>query len=137
MIKISLDSAIQVSDFLNGMLDGGTLVIYSGAEPASVDVALTTQTDLVSFDLENPAFDPAAAGGNGARGALVLPPAVPATASDTATFFRIYDLPGDARVQGSVTDSPTPGAGDLRVPTTTVVAGVSVAIISLNLGSNT
>lgn len=69
-----------------GWLDGGTLVVYDAPVPADGDEALTTQTALVIFTLENPS-------GVVTDGVFVAETLATALILETGTaaFARAYD----------------------------------------------
>ena len=118
---------------LNNALDAansGTLVIYNGSQPANADTALSGQTALATFALANPAFA-AAGGGSGSTTtkALNIPSAVAASATGTASWFRIYKSDAVTAVaDGSVGTS----SADLIVATTSFVSGATVTLTGTN-----
>jgi len=67
-------------------LDGGFIELYTGSQPASPDVAVTTQVLIAKLQLSSPAFTNAAAG---TKTANMIPSAV-AVASGAPTWFRAY-----------------------------------------------
>lgn len=138
-LKISAALAAACANLVATAADAGvpasTLVIYDGAEPADVDTAVTTQNELVVFDLPDPAFGAAA---DVAGGALITAEAVTpqdAIADGTATWFRMYDGDGLPLIQGNVTD--TSGSGNLKVSSTAVITGIAVEIVSMTYRQRT
>jgi hypothetical protein len=133
-LKLGVDAAIAAADAVVDLIDTGTpastLVIYDGSEPADPSVAVGAQVALVTFDLNDPAFGAAVdTVGGGQATADVTGLAVQADASGTAAWFRIIDGNGRVILQGNVTD--TTGGGDLKVSSTSIVAGIEVSVISL------
>ena len=105
------------------LANSGTLVIYSGTQPANADTALAGNTVLSTSTLSNPAFS------NATGGSLTLPANVSASATGTATWFRIYQSNGTTAVaDGSVGTS----SADLIVSTTSFVSGGLVTFIGTN-----
>lgn len=112
------------------LANSGTLVIYSGTQPANADTALAGNTVLSTSTLSNPAFSNATGGsGSTTTAALTLPANVSASATGTATWFRIYQSNGTTAVaDGSVGTS----SADLIVSTTSFVSGGLVTFIGTN-----
>lgn len=138
-MKLSAAIARAAADLIGDSVDVGTpastLVIYDGTEPATVDTAVTTQNELVIFELPDPAFGAAA---DVTGGALITGNAVTevdAIFDGDATWFRIYDGDGLPIMQGDVTD--TAGTGNLKVSSTTVVSGIAVEIVSMTFRQRT
>lgn len=132
-MTLSIDLTVRnaMLEVLRTAVDAGSgnakIAVYNGVRPANVNTALSGNTKLVEFTLNDPATSAAALG----VVALVVTPAVVAVAvaSGTATFYRLID-PSSVVVQdGSV---GTSGA-DLNLSTTTVVNGQTVYIVSGNL----
>lgn len=111
--------------------DGGQLIIYDGARPASADVAIGAQVPLVTFNLPTPAFGDAAATTPGATATANDIPAVQASATSTATFFRMKSADGTRIIDGTVTD--VNGTGDLKLSSTSVISGIDVTVVSLTV----
>lgn len=132
VLKISNAAAILAAEAVAGLVDVGTsastLVIYGGAAPADADTAIGAQPVLVSFDLPDPAFGPGADTNPGGTVTLNAVTPVQASATGTATFFRIYNGDDDCVSQGSVTD--TTGNGDLKISSTSVISGIDVTVVS-------
>lgn len=109
---------------------GGKLAVYSGTRPTNVDTALSGNTKLVEFTLNNPACAGAAS-----PGVIVLsvspPISATAVAGGTATFYRLTDSSGVVVQDGAV---GTSGA-DLNLSSTTIVSGEVVSIVSGNLAA--
>lgn len=111
---------------LNALLDvlnGGTIVIYDGAQPPDCDTPVSTQTALVTLTFGSPAFAAASGGSKAAH------PITSGTAghTSTATWFRCFNG-GTAVADGTV----GVGSGfDLNISTTSIVSGNTVACSAL------
>jgi hypothetical protein len=105
------------------------LRIYQGSVPANADTALGAQTLLAELAL---AATPIASVSSGTATLGAISNAA-ASATDTATFFRIVDSAGTpaCQLQGSV--SATGGGGDLQLATTSIVSGATVSISSATI----
>lgn len=100
----------------------GKLIIYSGSAPANA-AASNTGSVLATFTLANPAFSSS----GGVLTLLSTPLTVAASATGTATYFRIFLNNGTTTVlQGSV---GTSGA-ELNLNTTSITSAVNVTITS-------
>lgn len=114
---------------LNALLanaSGGFIKIYTGAQPATPDTALSGQTLLVTLNLSAPAF--AAAGGvvgtSGTIAANTIAPGV-AVATGTAAWFRMYASDGaTALVDGTVGTATS----DLILGSTAITSGDTIAV---------
>jgi hypothetical protein len=103
-------------------IGGGTLVAYSGTAPAGPNEALSGNTALATFT-----FSAASAQGTPSAGVMNLAFAattVTASATGTATFFRILSSGGTALVQGTI---GTSGA-DWNMSSTSITSGDNVSI---------
>lgn len=136
-LQLSNAAAIAACDALAGLPDVGAgdaaLQIYAGALPTDTDTAIGAQTLLVEFALPNPLFAAAidASPGAIAVGDVGNIPTEQATATGTATFFRILNADGDAVFQGTVT--AVSGGGDLEISSTSIITGIDVTVVSLSL----
>lgn len=132
-LKIAAAVAQAAANAATASLDAGTpastLVIYNNAEPAAITTGLTDQSALATFDLPDPAFGAAADGSGVVTATANTIAAVTAAASGTATWFRIFDGNGVAKMQGAVSD--TGGSGELKISSTAIVAGIEVSVTSL------
>jgi hypothetical protein len=120
-------------DELTALIDAGTppgtLVIYDGTPPADVGTALSGNTALATFTLNNPS-SPAASGG--VLTVDVDPDiTVSASATGTATFFRIISQPGTAIIQGDITADG--GGGALELDNTSITSGNDVTWQTLSI----
>jgi hypothetical protein len=95
--------------------------IYSGTQPANANTAITTQVLLVSMPI-------AGVFGTDTNGTLTLGAVTPAnaSASGTASFFRIFKSDSSVIMDGSVGLT----AADLILNTVDIVASQSVDITS-------
>lgn len=114
---------------VTALVNGGTLVIYSGAAPANADAALSGNTVLAQLPLGNPAFGAAAAG---VATANTITADSSADATGTPTFFRLLTSGGTVVYQG------TAGASgqELNLANLSggqIVAGGSVSVSSLTV----
>ena len=132
-IKLAAATAIAMVNAAAALSDGGAaagkLRIYSGSQPANPDTA-PAGTLLVEFTLGDPAFG---AGSDGVTGATATGNAVApvaATATGTATWFRMVDSNNNAIIDGDVTD--TAGTGSLKVSSTAIIAAIDVSIVSMS-----
>lgn len=98
------------------------LKIYDGTPPGSVGASLSGNNLLVDLPC-SAAFAPAASGGALTLNAITT---TNATATGTASFFRITTSGGTAKVQGTVGTT----ANDLNLTSTSIVSGAPVAINS-------
>lgn len=104
-------------------LGGGTLVLYSGTPPAGPNEALSGNTVLATFT-----FQAAASWSAPSGGALNLPLAattVNASATGTATFFRMVSSGAAALIQGT---AAAPSGGDWNFNTVTFTTGDLIAV---------
>lgn len=132
-IKVSAAVAILMvnaaADAADAGAAAGKLSIYGGAQPANPDTAVSGQPLLVEFDLGDEAFGDGVDGGSGATATGNPVDPVPATATGTATWFRITDSNGGAVIDGDVTD--TAGSGALKVSSTSIIEDIDVSIVSM------
>lgn len=100
----------------------GTLVIYSGTAPTGANEALSGNTVLATFTFA--AIAGWSAPSSGVQNLDFSATTVTATATGTATFFRIINSGSAALVQGSV---GTAGA-DFNLSSTNITSGDNVTI---------
>lgn len=126
---------LQVPETLESGPNAARLAIYGGTAPASVDTPISTEPELVVFDLVAPIFGEPVETDEGVQ--LIANPISESTATDTGTakFFRLYDGEGLAHVQGTV--SIAGQGGDAIVGSTAVVAGTSILVASLTVRQRT
>lgn len=132
-IKVAAATAILMVNAAAAAVDGGAaggkLAIYGGAQPTNPDTAVGAQPLLVEFELGDPSFAGGVDGVSGATATGTPVDPVPATATGTATWFRITDSDGDAVMDGDVTD--TAGSGALKVSSTSIIEDIDVSIVSM------
>lgn len=101
---------------------GGTLVVYSGTPPTGANEALSGNTVLATFTFA--AIGGWSAASGGVQNLDFSATTVTASASGTATFFRIISSAPAALVQGSV---GTAGA-DFNLSSVVITSGDNVTI---------
>ena len=114
------------ADALARQLDGGRLRIYSGAQPATADTAVTSQVLLAELEFGAPSA-PAAVNGLLTFNAIASDSA--ANATGTATWFRALRADGTT----PVLDGTVGIAGsnsNLEMPTTSIVANARISVTS-------
>lgn len=123
--KISTAAASDMADALDAYIgNAGKIIIYSGTEPATANTALSGNTVLATFTGGSPVFGAASSGVITLQG---VPLTVAASASGTASFFRIFKTDGTTvAVQGTVGTS----GQQLNLNTLTITSGVNVTITS-------
>ena len=121
--KIANLTASAGADGQTARLNGGSLLIYDGSQPADADTAVSTQNLLATLTLPNPAFG-AAASGVATANAIS---SVAAGAAGTAAWFRALTS-GAAKVcDGTV------GVGssyDCNINAVAIAIGATVAVTS-------
>ena len=103
---------------------GGTIKIYSGSMPTTVDTAITSQVLLGTLTFSKPC-------GTIAAGALTMSAITQDSAADatgTAAWARIADSNGSSAMDIDV--SATGGSGALQLNTTYIVIGGPILITS-------
>lgn len=124
-IDISAAFANAAMDAAGALLNSGYLRIYNGTKPAGPGTAITTQTLLAELTFGATAFG---ASSGGVITANAITQDASANANGTATWYRALATDGTtAHIDGTVGTT----ASDLNLSTTTVVAGVPVAVTSL------
>lgn len=117
---VSVNAALD--NVLNA-LNGGTIKIYTGSQPATPDVAIGAQVLLATLTLSATAFG-AASGGTKTANAIT---AGSAGATGTAAWFRAFKSDGTtAVIDGSVGTS----SADLILGTVTVNSGDVISVSS-------
>lgn len=122
--KISEAAANAAVNAVVDLLDGGTLRIYGGTQPADADTAVTDQTLLAELTFGTPAFGDAS-GGVAEANAITQDSA--ANATGTATWFRALTSGGATVFDGSV---GTSGA-NLNLNSVAIQAGATVSVTAL------
>jgi hypothetical protein len=133
-LSIANAQAIQACDAFVDAVDAGAgagiLRIYSGSVPANVDTALGAQVVLAELTMSDPAFGAAVdANPNATATANAITDDTAANATGTASFFRIFDSNGVARIQGTC---GTSGA-ELILNSVSLQSGALVEVLSLTV----
>lgn len=129
-------SVIAEVNALAATVNGGTLNIYSGTQPADANTALSGQVLLVTLTLSATAF--AAAAASGSPGSKVVTAAAnaitagTAAATGTAAWFRILTSGSAACIDGSVGTSGC----DLNLSSTAITSGAVVSVSSFTISQN-
>jgi hypothetical protein len=137
--NVSMAVAIAALDTFVNSIDGGTasnprLRIYDGSQPGRPDDATDTQTLLAEIDLGSAAVFSNATTGTGTKSnsatahctAILPKTCTSATASGTASWFRVVDKDGTAVIDGSAGLS---GASpDLVLDNTSIATGQEVKL---------
>jgi hypothetical protein len=119
-VALKLSTTIRTSALaFVSTFNAGTMKIMAGTRPGDTTGAETTI--LATVALQSPAFTVS----NGVA-TLNNPAAVNASATGSATWFRMIGANSNDRIDGLVT--ALGGGGDLELNTTTLVTGVSVDI---------
>lgn len=96
-MTILSEATINASlDAETALLNGGTVIIYSGTAPESLDTTVPIEQNLSVSNLPATAFSPAVAG-------MAEANAIPETTvsrSGTASFYRIFSSTGVPHRQG-------------------------------------
>lgn len=104
---------------------GAKLVIYAGTRPANPDTAATGSTTLATLTV--PSWG-AASGGSSTAGTIS---SVTASATGTASWFRLYKTDGTTAVLDG--DCGTGTSGDLNFSTLSFVSGGTVNVTGFTL----
>ena len=114
--NLALDSALNV-------LNSGFLEIYDGTQPATPDVAVSTQVKLAKLNLSATAFGAASSGVKTANSLT----SASGLAASTATWFRAFKSDDTtAVIDGSAGTSGT----DLVLNTAAITIGGTVSVTS-------
>jgi hypothetical protein len=113
-------------DALAALLNGGYIDIYDGAQPATADTVVTTQTKLARLTFSSTAF---AAGSGGIAVANAITPDADAAATGTAAWARMVTSAGAAVMDGT---AGTSGC-NLNLATTAIVQHATVSASNLSL----
>ena len=113
----------QITTAIDAGAGAGLIRIYDGVRPATGGAATTLLAELTFSD---PSF-PAASAGSMTANAITADAS--ANATGTATWFRFTTDAGAAVLDGDVGTS----GSDLNLNTTSITAGVNVAISSVQL----
>lgn len=130
-IRYSIATAILAANAVVDRLDaGGTIEIYDGAQPATADDAITTQTLLVEFDIPSPGFGPATdvVGQTYVEAVGAAIASADPVAAGTATWARVKNTAGDVVFDGNVGNAASTAYA--RMSSTTVTLGVGISVLS-------
>lgn len=105
---------------LTALVNGGTIKIYTGSQPANAETAITTQTLLGSVTLNATAFG-SATNGTGTANAIT---SGTAAATGTAVWFRVCNSGGTGIWDGAVGTS----ASNLNLNSTSIQSGATIAV---------
>tara|TARA_B100000749_G_scaffold269534_1_gene248438 strand:+ start:16628 stop:17062 length:435 start_codon:yes stop_codon:yes gene_type:complete len=111
---------------------GGTAVlrIYGDTRALDVDTAVAAQTLLSEHNLANPAFGAAVdIGGSSRATANSISDDTSANATDTATWFRVFNRAGTPVIDGNVATS----SADLIIDNTSITSGQTVKVNSYTI----
>lgn len=114
--KLANIAANASADAVCALLNSGYLDIYDGAQPATADTAVSTQTKLARLTFGSTAFGSAVAG---VATANAITQDSSADATGTAAWFRACKSDGSAVFDGSVGTSDC----NLNISTTSIVVG--------------
>lgn len=130
-LRLSNATRNRLADELDNSINIGasaaTIKLYSGTQPATADTALSGNTLLATFTLDDPAFGVAGASVNGQIDLAGTPRTTTGAAAGTATFFRLESV-GAGNI-GTILDGDVGTSGaTLILNTTTISVGVNVSI---------
>lgn len=117
--------ADTLDDQVNAGAGAGTIKVYSGTQPATADTALSGNTLLATFTLDDPAFGAASSGVVTLAG---TPRNTTGAAAGTATWARCETSAPATVFDCDVTG--TGGGGTIQLNTTTISVGVNLSITS-------
>lgn len=125
-LQKNTDTRNEQADFFGSLFDGGTLEIYTGAQPADPNSAASGSL-LCTITLPNPAFGAASGGIITKTGTW----SDTAGASGTAGWARFISSDTNKTMDAAVTD--VPGGNDLLINNIDIVIGNTVTVVSLTL----
>jgi hypothetical protein len=126
--RLSSAAVSAAADAVTRLLDGGTLRIYAGRQPASADAPVIDQTLLAELAFGRPAFGSAL---DGSAKANEIAPDMEANGGGKATWFRTVSATGAAIFDGTVGRQDEDEANLLMAGTTEVQPGSIVRITEL------
>ena len=132
--RISNAAAAGAVDNLTARLNGGTVNVYSGAQPASVGTA-PSGTLLATLTLSATAFGAATVANPAVATANAIGSDISVDATGTAGWFRAFGTGAVAVIDGNIT--ATGGGGDMTFDSVSFVAGGTAAMTSwaISLGT--
>jgi hypothetical protein len=114
---------------ITALLNGGTLVMYSGSQPASPETGLSGNTALATFTFSGTAFSAASISGGYAVGnASFVSNSVLPTAGGNVTFCRLYKSDGTTAVMDA---SIGTNGTDIVIANVSLTTSINVSITSL------
>lgn len=122
--KRSNASVSAEADAVCARLNGGSLRIYSGAQPADADAPIVDQVLLAELRFGSPAFASAV---DGVAAAHAITAATAATSGDPAWFRTVTSDGNGVGFDGSVGTSDC----DLNLSTTAIVANAEVSVSAM------
>lgn len=139
MLLISAQDAIAGLAAIIGRLNttgtqSPTIEVYSGARPATLAEALTTQKKLVVLTLNSAAAFGApvdVANQPYVESVAAAVPDTPALETDVAAWFQVLDDTGAKRWLGDVTEANL--GGDLEISSVNMVKDVNVVTVALRV----
>lgn len=127
-MKIAAATGAAMLDALKALSNNGTLVIYSGTQPANPDTALSGNTALATFTFSAVAFgSDSLSGGFEQATASFVASTVTAAATGTATFARMLKSDGTT-VIADLTVSTT--GADVNLNSVSITSGGNVTLTS-------
>lgn len=130
-MKITTAVADSLLTTLKAKPNSGTLVVYSGTQPADPDTALSGNTALATWTFNNPACGSNSSSGNfKVCTASLSASSVTIGATGTASFARMYESDGTT-VDGDFTVG-TSGT-DITFPSVAFSSGVTATLSSFQL----
>jgi hypothetical protein len=129
-MNLATAAASAALSAVNTLLNGGSLIIYSGTMPATPETALSGNTALATFTFSASAFGSNSfSGGNEQATASFTASSVTPSANGTATFARALQSNGTS-VVADYTVTATGGGGDITFGTTSFQTTVQAQITS-------
>lgn len=131
IVRLDAATLSMMAQAIIASFDAGTgpatLVFYTGPQPSSVSVAVTSQTLLGTLTFSDPC-------GTELNGTITFNPIAQDNAADAAgiaVWARVYDSDGVARADFDVGDEASEAV--IKMNTTTVVEGGPILISSFTL----
>ncbi len=127
-LQLDTDIRNDLLDGIDSVFDGGTLKIYTTAQPANADTAISGQTLLATVDVDADSFNAAASGAKTKQGTWSE---LSAIATGTAAWFRLANGADSRRIDGDITI--TSGGGVLELDSLSITSGQVVTITTFTL----
>jgi hypothetical protein len=129
--NVACKAALDAVTALLNAGGAGKLRVYNGTVPTDTDTALSGNTLLIDFALNATAFPGSSDTNPGASALANAITGVNASATGTASFYRLLNNAGTAVSQGTVT--ATGGGGDATLTTVSVVSGAPCTVTSATM----